>query len=285
MYVVKMQTIVIDEEFKSLLPKLDKETYVSLEANLVENGCRDPLVIWNDILVDGHNRYEICTQHDIPFSTVNKDFASREEALIWIITTQVSRRNLSPIQLSHYRGLHYRTERKIITNAGGKNQYSEVVSQNGEQPQTQSTVARLATRYRVSPRTIERDAKIAEAIDAIGEASPEAKQMILAGEASISKKDLEELSSRPKEEITAIAEEIEKGTYENKKTAASSRESPARPVDSILAGMRPLETIISKLSDGFNSDLPKITKKADRAQLKTALRAFIDRLEDLYGRI
>ena len=102
-----MQRIIIDEEFKALLPALDTDTYARLEANLLENGCRDSLVVWNGVLIDGHNRYEICTKHGIPFKTVNKEFSSREAALIWIISTQLSRRNLTPAQLSHYRGLHY----------------------------------------------------------------------------------------------------------------------------------------------------------------------------------
>ena len=86
----EMQNVVIDDEFERLLPKLDEKTYTSLEANLLENGCRDSLVLWNGILIDGHNRYGICTKHNIPFNTVSKEFETREEVLIWIITTQVS---------------------------------------------------------------------------------------------------------------------------------------------------------------------------------------------------
>ena len=93
-----MSEIIIDEQFKSLLPALDAKTYALLEENLLLNGCMYPLVVWNGILIDGHNRYEICTKNNIPFKTVDKEFASRDEVLIWIISTQVSRRNLTPIQ-------------------------------------------------------------------------------------------------------------------------------------------------------------------------------------------
>ena len=81
-----MQNIVIDEEFKFLLPTLDKETYARLEEDIIQNGCRDALVLWGDVLIDGYNRYAICTEHDIPFKTVNKELGTREDALIWIIT-------------------------------------------------------------------------------------------------------------------------------------------------------------------------------------------------------
>ena len=56
-------------------------------------------------------------------------------------------------------------------------------------------------------------------------------------------------------------------------------------VDSIIAGIRPLDTVINRISNDFHSELPQITKKTDRAELKTELRARIDRFEDLYRRI
>ena len=82
-----MENIIIDEEFRSLLPALDKVTFALLEENLLENGIRDPLVLWNNILIDGYNRYSLSKKHAIPFTTVNKEFDSRDDVLIWIIST------------------------------------------------------------------------------------------------------------------------------------------------------------------------------------------------------
>ncbi|MDR0491479.1 MAG: hypothetical protein LBH28_09590 [Oscillospiraceae bacterium] len=277
--------IVIDEEFKSLLPVLDKETYEILEANILENGCRDSLVLWNDILIDGHNRYEICTKHDISFNTVNKEFNTREEALIWIISTQVSRRNLTAIQLSHYRGLHYKAEKKIVKNEGGKNQHNEVKYQNETKPQSQTTAERLADQYNVSRATINRDARIAEAIDAIGDVSAEAKRKILSGEVKIDKRELEEISSRSKEEISEIAAEIEEGIYEKKKHATSEAMKRGDATDPGQSGTRQLDAVISDMSDGFLSVLRKHTKDGNTAELRSALRAYINMLEDLYLQI
>ena len=99
---------------------------------------------------------------------------------IWIISTQVSRRNLTPMQMSFYRGLHYITDKKIVTNESGRNRFSEVVRHNDGQLKKFSTASRLAEEYNVSPRTIERDAQVAGGINAIGETSPEAKRDISA---------------------------------------------------------------------------------------------------------
>ena len=280
-----MQNIVIDEEFKGLLPALDKETFKSLEENILQNGCRDPLVLWENILIDGHNRYEICTKHDIPFNTVDKDFKSREEVLIWIISNQVSRRNMTPIQLSYCRGRHYIAEKKIVTNAGGKNQYSEVVPQNGEQAKTLSTVTRLADKYKVSKNTIERDAKLSDAIDKIGETSPEVKRQILAGESKIDKKVLEGLALKPKEEISELTLSIEDGTYEKKKPGSSEQKENNGGAMTMHAGTTPLSAEIANMTSGYAAELIKHTENGNTEELKTTLRAFIDKLEDLYKRV
>ena len=86
--------MIIDNEFKGLIPPLTDEEYKGLEESILKDGCRDALVLWGEILVDGHNRYEICTRHNIPFKTVQKEFTNRDEVMLWMIDTQFSRRNL-----------------------------------------------------------------------------------------------------------------------------------------------------------------------------------------------
>ena len=86
--------LIVDKEFKALIPPLSDEEYKGLEENIVKEGCRDSIVTWEGVIVDGHNRYEICTRHNIPFNTVEKEFASRGEAIEWIILNQFGRRNL-----------------------------------------------------------------------------------------------------------------------------------------------------------------------------------------------
>lgn len=84
----------IDKEFQSLIPPLTAEEYAGLEESILSEGCRDALVVWGDTLIDGHNRYEICTKHGIPFDTVEMDFPTRDEVIVWIIKNQFGRRNL-----------------------------------------------------------------------------------------------------------------------------------------------------------------------------------------------
>lgn len=85
----------IDDEFKALIPPLSEEERQQLEANIAEHGCRDPLVTWRGVLLDGHNRYEICTRLGVSFDTVEIDLPDREAVKIWIIDNQRGRRNLT----------------------------------------------------------------------------------------------------------------------------------------------------------------------------------------------
>lgn len=85
----------IDAEFKNLIPPLSPEERAGLEASIVAEGCRDAIVTWGGVIVDGHNRYEICRRHGISFRVEEKEFASRDAATLWIIDNQLSRRNIS----------------------------------------------------------------------------------------------------------------------------------------------------------------------------------------------
>jgi len=85
----------IDAEFASLIPPLSAEEFMQLEANIVADGCRDPLIAWGNILIDGHNRLRICEKHGIRYQVVERSFVDRDEAIQYIILNQFGRRNLS----------------------------------------------------------------------------------------------------------------------------------------------------------------------------------------------
>lgn len=88
-------TVIVDNEFRTLIPPLSEEEFNQLEENCLENGIQDSLKTWNGILVDGHNRYEIAQKHGLEFKTEEMEFSGRTDAKLWIIKNQLGRRNLS----------------------------------------------------------------------------------------------------------------------------------------------------------------------------------------------
>jgi hypothetical protein len=130
-----------------------------------------------------------------------------------------------------------------------------------------------------------RDAKVAEVIDAIGEISPEAKRMILSGEVKIDKKELAELSSYSVEKLSEITLAIENGTFEKARTVSSKPESSSNSSDSAPEGTQPPNPDISRIMNGFYSELQKLAKTSDAAEFRIALGSYISKLEKLYGQI
>ena len=88
------------EALATLLPPLSEEQRSSLEADLLTNGCYSPIVVNEDLaIVDGHNRYEVCEAHNIPYRMLVFSFENLLEAKQWMVQTQRGRRNLQPWEL------------------------------------------------------------------------------------------------------------------------------------------------------------------------------------------
>jgi hypothetical protein len=103
--------IVINEEIKAYIDPLTPDEYRALERSILDEGCRDALVLWGDLLVDGHNRHAICRQHGLPFQTVQSSrFRSIEDVHLWMIDQHLGRRSLSDFQ----RGVLALRKREIV---------------------------------------------------------------------------------------------------------------------------------------------------------------------------
>ena len=94
----KVYELTVDSEFRDLIPPLNEEELKLLEESIVADGCESPLIVWNGVIVDGHNRYAICRKHKIPFAIQEKDFSSRDDAMLWMLRNQLGRRNLNDYQ-------------------------------------------------------------------------------------------------------------------------------------------------------------------------------------------
>ncbi len=90
--------LIVDREFAALIPPLTPDEFSGLEKSILEEGCRDAIIVWGNIIVDGHNRFNICSKHNIPYRAEYRDFPNREAAMLWMLQNQLSRRNLNDFQ-------------------------------------------------------------------------------------------------------------------------------------------------------------------------------------------
>lgn len=199
--------ITIDPEFKALIPPLAADELRQLEENILRDGCRDPLVVWNGVLIDGHNRHEICTRHGLPFETKEMVFDDRSHAEEWIIRNQFGRRNLPAYERTK---LALRLEATIAARAKGNQKQSEGAGKKGCQKSDNlspvDTKKELAKIAGVSHDTIAKVKKIE------AKATPQVKAKLASGEISINQahKDIvkEEKRETKKQETLSAIEEI-----------------------------------------------------------------------------
>lgn len=174
--------ITIDPEFQEWIVPLSQEEFSRLEASLIEEGCRDPLVVWNGIIVDGHHRYEICQRHGIPFKTVDKEFTDKDDAKIWMFNNQIARRNLTPYQRAE---LALKVE--PLLSAKARQRQLSTLKQGDKNPDTPTLAERekgetrqqLAGIARISHGSLDKVRKIVE------KAPEEIKKKLRAGETTI----------------------------------------------------------------------------------------------------
>jgi N6-adenosine-specific RNA methylase IME4 len=183
------------QELESLIPPLSNEEFKQLERNILEEGIREPLITWNGILIDGHNRYRIAQEHDMNYETLEKEFENINRVKEWMINNQFGRRNLSNYQRSVLAlQLEDVFREKAKENQGKRTDISQI-SVESKPIDTQKEVAKIAN---VSHDTIAKVKKI-EAT-----ATPEVKARLNTGTMSIN----EAYKEIKKEEIELKRKEI-----------------------------------------------------------------------------
>ncbi|MCU0440419.1 MAG: hypothetical protein MUC49_21210 [Raineya sp.] len=237
-----MKNLIIIEELRSLIPAPTEEEKSLLEKSILEEGCREALIVWKKseeefILVDGHNRYDICTKHSINFKTTEKHFEDMESVKDWMIANQLSRRNLTELQKSFLRGLQYKQEKKKTKNEQNLIQFQDSApDSNGltedanfassVETQKTDTSEKLAEEHNVSSRTIKYDEKFVDGLEAITSMLPnqegeKVKQDILKGIIPLPKETIKDISKIDdeiqKEDIVKDIEALGHITNKNEK--------------------------------------------------------------------
>lgn len=156
----------IDSELQCVMPQLSEEEYAELENSLLQDGFKgSPIIIWQDIIIDGHNRYEICQKHNIPYEVKELEFNNKEEVIQWMIRAQLGRRNLTPLQriklVETYRPVYEKQAAQNKSANGGNKKSESEKSTTPIKPKEKIDVrAKLASDAGVSTNTYSKGKKI-----------------------------------------------------------------------------------------------------------------------------
>ena len=201
--------LTIDPEFEAKCPPLTEDELSQLEENILEEGLvLMPLIVWNDTIVDGHNRYRIAQTHPgIGFRTHEKNFNSKYEALSWICKNQLGRRNLTPQQKKYLIGQRYDAEKK--THGGDrKSNLPESSGQNDHLIAAQKTRERIASETGTSESYVKRADQYAKGVDAAEEVLPGIKNDLLLGKFKPRETDVAAVARASPEERREKAEQL-----------------------------------------------------------------------------
>jgi hypothetical protein len=216
--------VTVRDPLRKYLRPLTAAERSRLEASLLADGCRDPLVVWphggERVLVDGHHRYDLCQEHGLAFKTVDRDFADEEEVLLWMVLTHQGRRNAQDPEKHYYIGARYLREKR--THGGDRKSSCKpcnLISSDGLK-----TAERVAEAEGISPRTVHHHAKFAERVDELAaHLGDQVKWDILSGLLAFSPRLYRRLTETPPDEARAAlaAARADAGDPEKKLTPAA----------------------------------------------------------------
>ena len=197
----------IDEELRALIDPLSDDELDQLEANVLAEGIRDPVVVWDqeNILLDGHHRVALSEKHGLEYDVSLVSLPDRRAAKLWMIRNQLGRRNLTREQESYFRGRLYN---ELKQGHGGDRR------SNRHNDGLKSTADEVAESYGVTSRTVERDAKYTEAVDLL-EKEGVPRQDLTGKSKRFTKKDAVEVASLPEKERKETLKLVREGEAKN----------------------------------------------------------------------
>ena len=192
--------IQIKEEFRKLIPALTAEEFKQLEQNCLNEGIRDSIVLWNDFIIDGHNRYQIAMKHQLQFECIDMAFDSEDDVVVWMIDNQDGRRNLTD-------GWKYKLQqiKKVILLKKGKEKQIEagkIYGENHKKEEVLSTIDKSShdTRKEIAKALDWSTGKVAMADIVFKKATPELEEKVLNNEVTINQA-YQEIKKEEKKEI------------------------------------------------------------------------------------
>lgn len=214
-----MRQLKVDPKFRDKIPALSAEEFERLEENILADGeVREPLVVWNDTIIDGHHRWQIIQKHpEIPYRVKDMAFADEWAAVDWMYSNQLGRRNLTDAQRTWTLGKLYEVRKsRHGAEAGGRgNQHTKVVSaQNGHLAKAPRICDEIAKEHNIGKETVKRAEHFVKGLTAADKVSPGFKDAVLSGEVKAPKATIAELRKMPEEETREAVEYIRQGKPE-----------------------------------------------------------------------
>ena len=246
-----LENLIVDPEFEEKIPRLSEEEFQLLEQLILEEGrIKDPIVTWNGIIVDGHNRYLIMLKHpeiQIPFEIYEKKFPDRFAAIAWICRNQLGRRNLTPEDRKYLIGKQYEAEKLTVGGQIGNQNRAIRSTQNGNF-ENLKTCERIAQENNVGKNTVVRAEQFAKGVDAAEGVVPGARKEILSGRVKATDKAIASIAKADPEERPILVDQILHPPKKDEAPAAEDDPDESPPFTSLEEDEEELEETEAPIS-------------------------------------
>lgn len=276
----------IDPELQKVMPELTEEEKNELEKSLLKDGFKGaPIVVWGDIIIDGHNRYQICKENGIPYKVQELEFENKDEVIQWMIRAQLGRRNLNDAQkiklVEEFRPILEKQAKERQGARNGKTNFPPTLGEgkktNKHDNEVTSQIAKLAGTGKENVRKVEKVLKSDQ---------EEIKDDMLSGKLSINAahKELQRLEREgraieiPKSASVSAMPNEEKINEEaiNKSSGGKLEEVQQRCTDAISILKKDIDWLVNK--EFFDGDGDELTSKT-----QSELRTCIGKLQELHN--
>ncbi|MBO4884507.1 MAG: hypothetical protein J5602_04280 [Clostridia bacterium] len=256
----------VDPEFAGKIPPISDEEFRQLRENILEAGeVYEPIVTWNGVIVDGHNRWKVIQENpEVRWRTREMEFADKWAAFSWMYRNQLGRRNLTDEQRTYTIGKLYEARKNSI----GGDRRSQDFSKDQNDPlknDALNTAAKIDKEVGVAEPTVKRADLFAKGVDAIREANPEAADKILAGKSGLTKQEVREIKNMEPEEVEKITEAVI--AYDATKPKSSEK---SNAIAEVRAQMRQIREMVQKsVANRSAADEPAPDKPKSKLILDT----------------
>lgn len=267
--------LTIDPEFEAKCPPLTEDELSQLEENILEEGLvLMPLIVWNDTIVDGHNRYRIAQAHPgIGFRTHEKQFSNRYEALSWICKNQLGRRNLTPQQKKYLIGERYDAE-KMIHGGDRRSEDAKSSDKSCHLKNESRARKRIAEESGISEGSVQNAFNYAKGVNAAEEVLPGIKNDLLLGKFKPRETDVAAVARASPEERREKAEQLRVIPEKKPKADKESARSGAKRQQEVYA------TIDKSYED--MKDSKRVTEDSALVSLRYTARNMVETCDVLF---
>lgn len=199
----------------NIFPLIEGQAYQDLLADVLKYGVREPIWIYEGMILDGRNRYRAATAMNASFEVRQYE---GQDAAAFVVSLNLHRRHLNEAQ----RGM---VAAKLAGLSKGANQHTQICA---------PSQAQAAEMLNVSQRTVSSAKKIIE------EAPQEVAQAVDRGEMSVNlavqvaalpEQDKAEIAAAPPEQIKEVAQEVVKRAHVANNSGDNEWYTPAKHIE------------------------------------------------------